>query len=118
MANVTMPILLMAALQSAAFMLALTLCSTLLFADEADEAPEFGVLFVAPGVEETYGFCTPCHSERLVAQQGLTRNRWAKIFDQMVEEYDMEVIEEPYYTIILDYLEMHYGPDRPHFQIN
>ncbi len=99
------------------FALALALCCAPTLADEPVLEPVFGVLFDAPGVEETYGFCTACHSERLVAQQGLTRTGWVKVFDQMIEEHAMAEIEEPFYSIILDYLEMHYGPDRPHFPL-
>lgn len=80
----------------------------------ADDA-EFGVLFVAPGVEETFYACTACHSERIIAQQGLSRKHWDETFEWMVEEQDMDEIEEPDRTIILDYLAKHYNEDRPNF---
>lgn len=76
---------------------------------------EFGVLFVAPGVEETFYACTACHSERIIAQQGLSRKHWDETFEWMVEEQGMDEIEEPDRTIILDYLEKHYNEDRPNF---
>ncbi len=84
-------------------------------AAEGEIAGDFGVLFVAPGVEETYFACTACHSERIVAQQGLTRERWDHLFEWMVEEQGMAELEEPERTIILDYLSEHYNTDRPHF---
>lgn len=76
---------------------------------------EFGVLFVAPGVEETFYSCTACHSERIIAQQGLSRKHWDETFEWMVEEQGMDEIDEPDRTVILDYLEKHYNEDRPNF---
>ncbi|MEO1679535.1 MAG: cytochrome c family protein [Pseudomonadota bacterium] len=83
--------------------------------DGAAEAYEFGVLFDAPGVETTYYACVACHSEMIVAQQGLTRDEWDEMFEWMVEEQGMSEIEEPDRTEILDYLAAHYNTDRPNF---
>ncbi len=80
-----------------------------------DEPPEFGVLFQAAGVEETFYTCTACHSERIVAQQGLTRAHWDELLVWMVDEQEMDEIEEPDRSVILDYLAAHYGEDRPNF---
>ena len=82
---------------------------------EAEEG-EYGVLFQAPGVEETFYACSACHSEKLVAQQGLPRERWERLLDWMVAEQGMTELEPEERAIILDYLTTHYGPDRPHFQ--
>ena len=82
---------------------------------EDAEPPEFGVLFVAPGVEETYAYCSACHSDRLVAQQGLTREAWDELIHWMVDEQGMAEIDEPDYGIVIDYLSTNYGIDRPHF---
>lgn len=76
---------------------------------------DFGVLFDAPGVEATYYACTACHSERIVAQQGLTRSEWDDLLGWMVEEQGMSEIDEPERSEILDYLAKNYGPDRPNF---
>ena len=73
------------------------------------------MLFVAPGVEDTYYACTACHSEMIVAQQGLTRANWEKMLEWMVEEQGMSEIDEPDRTAILDYLAEHYNEDRPNF---
>lgn len=81
----------------------------------ADEDPEFGILKVAPGVEETYYACTACHSEMIVAQQGLTRQHWDDLFEWMVDEQGMSEIDEPDRSLILDYLAEHYNEDRPNF---
>lgn len=77
--------------------------------------PEFGALVAAEGAEETYGYCAACHSERLVAQQGLTRARWSGMLEWMVEEQGMAEIDEPDLSRILDYLARNYGTDRPNF---
>lgn len=79
----------------------------------SDEEPEFGILFVAPGVEETFYTCTACHSEMIIAQQGLTRKKWDELFEWMVDEQGMDEIEEPDRSAILDYLTKHYNTDRP-----
>ena len=76
---------------------------------------EFGVLYAAPGVEETYSYCTACHSERTVAQQGLTKESWEELLEWMIDEQDMDVIDEPEYTAIINYLTINYGVDRPNF---
>ncbi len=81
----------------------------------AEEEPEFGLLVEKSGVEETHAYCSACHSERIVAQQGLTRKDWADLLEWMIDEQEMEPIEEPDYTIILDYLDKHYNTDRPNF---
>ncbi len=80
-----------------------------------EEPPEYGVFFVADGVEETYAYCTACHSERLVAQQGLDRYDWIELLEWMVEEQSMAEIEEPDLGIVLDYLTTNYNIDRPNF---
>ena len=76
---------------------------------------DLGLLVAGEGAAETHAYCTPCHSERIVAQQGLTRSDWDELFHQMVEEHEMNPIEEPDRARVLDYLTAHYGPDRPNF---
>ena len=80
----------------------------------SDES-EFGVLFVAEGVEETFDYCNTCHSVRLVAQQGLDRDDWIELLEWMVDEQAMAEIEEPDLSIVLDYLTTNYNIDRPNF---
>ena len=65
------------------------------------------------GADATHAHRTVCHSERLVAQQGLTRTDWEETLEQMVEEHGMNPIEEPVLGRILTYLSTHYGTDRP-----
>ena len=78
-------------------------------------AIDLGVLVAGEGAEETYAYCTACHSERIVAQQGLTRADWEELLEQMVEENGMAPIEEPDRDRVLSYLTARYGPDRPNF---
>lgn len=94
-------------------LMAATLVSPVFASD--DDEPEYGVLIDKPGAEETFIYCAACHSERIVAQQGLDRKGWEELFVWMVEEQEMEPIEEPDYTIVLDYLTKHYNVDRPNF---
>ena len=84
-------------------------------AETEEDDYEFGVLFDAPGVEETFYACSACHSEMIVAQQGLTRGGWEEMFEWMADEQGMSEIDEPDYSAILDYLSAHYGEDRPNF---
>ena len=79
------------------------------------QPPDLGALVTGEGAEETHAYCTACHSERIVAQQGLTRSDWEELLEQMVEENGMEPIEEPELGRVLGYLATHYGPDRPNF---
>jgi cytochrome c len=76
---------------------------------------EFGVLVEEPGVEETFYACAACHSERLVAQQGLTRERWDHLLVWMVEEQGMQPLDPDERETVLDYLSTHYNTDRPNF---
>lgn len=68
--------------------------------------------------EETFIYCTACHSEMIVAQQGLTRDSWLGSLDWMIEELGLDEIEGPDLTLIIDYLEKNYGVDRPNFPKN
>jgi cytochrome c len=79
------------------------------------ESRDFGVLVDAPGVEKTYAYCTPCHSEMIVAQQGKSRAHWADLLEWMTEEQGMAEIAEPDRSAVLDYLAANYGEDRPNF---
>ena len=83
--------------------------------DTVEEEPEFGVLHVAKGVETTYYTCAGCHSEMIVAQQGLNRAGWEELLEWMVDEQGMSALEEPELSEVLDYLSTHYSEDRPNF---
>ena len=82
------------------------------------EEEDFGLMFVAEGVDTTYYSCTGCHSEMIVVQQGKTRENWDKLLDWMVEEQGMDELVQEDRDIILDYLAAHYNTDRPNFPRN
>ena len=84
-------------------------------APQPGQPPALGVLVAGEGAEETHAYCTACHSERIVAQQGLTREDWEELLEQMVEENGMNPIVGPDLGRVLSYLATHYGPDRPNF---
>lgn len=81
------------------------------------DSPNFGALVAGDGAAETYAYCIVCHSERLVAQQGLTRQGWEEVIDLMVEEHGMVPLAGPILDRVLGYLSTHYGPDRPNFPL-
>lgn len=66
-----------------------------------------------PGREETFYNCVACHAFRLVAQQGMSRERWDGTLDWMVERHGMTAIEGAERELILDYLAEHYPPRAP-----
>ena len=72
-----------------------------------------GILKSAAGATETFDACTSCHSERIIAQQGLTREGWEETLRWMVDEQEMAPLDETQRTRILDYLSTHYNTDRP-----
>lgn len=76
------------------------------------EEDELGGIPRGPGAEETYYLCSACHSFRLVAQQGLSRERWAEALVWMVEEQEMEQPEPADLELMIAYLTKYYGPDR------
>ena len=80
-------------------------------AEDAQPPAKFGVFVEADGVEETFAFCTPCHSEHIVVQQRLAREDWDAVLEDMVDEQGMVQIPEPTRTRILDYLSERYGRD-------
>ena len=79
--------------------------------------PHLGVLVAGDGAAETYAYCIACHSERLVAQQGLNRQGWEEVIELMVDEHGMAPIAGPTLDRMLGYLSTHYGPDRPNFPL-
>ena len=81
------------------------------------DSHNFGVLVAGDGAAETHAYCIACHSERLVAQQGLTWQGWEEVIDLMVEEHGMTPIEGPNLDRVLGYLSTHYGPDRPNYPL-
>ena len=64
------------------------------------------------GRDEVFGLCGPCHSMKLVTQQGLSRSTWEEVLVFMVEEQEMAELDPEDEKLVLDYLTKFYGPDR------
>ena len=67
-----------------------------------DEAPE--TYPDHPNREETFYFCTACHSFQIVAQQGLSRQRWDEVMTWMTERHKMPDVQGEDREKMLDYL--------------
>jgi hypothetical protein len=57
-----------------------------------------------PNREDTFYFCTACHSFKIVAQQRMSRERWDESLTWMVERHNMPKVEGEDREKILDYL--------------
>jgi len=57
-----------------------------------------------PNREDTFYFCTACHSFKIVAQQGMSRERWNETFDVMVARHKMVDVKGEPREKMLDYL--------------
>lgn len=77
-----------------------------------DQAADFGGLPEGKGREFVHAFCGACHSVRLVAQQGLSRQRWDHLLDWMREEQGMPALDAERRELVLDYLSRHLGEER------
>ena len=58
----------------------------------------------APNREDTFYFCTACHGFKIVAAQGLSRERWNETFDLMVSRHKMADVQGEQRDQMLDYL--------------
>ena len=57
-----------------------------------------------PNRENTFYFCTACHSFKLVAAQAMSRERWDDSLTWMVERHKMPDVQGDDRNKILDYL--------------
>ncbi len=57
-----------------------------------------------PNRNDTFYFCTACHSFKIVAQQGMSRQRWNETLDFMVLRHKMVDVQAAERDKILDYL--------------
>ena len=81
----------------------------------AEQRPRYGKLVDAPGAAVTFAFCSYCHSEQIIAQQGLSREVWAELLIWMSDEHGMPELSPQVRQEILDYLAEHYNEDRPNY---
>lgn len=58
-----------------------------------------------PNRDDAFYFCTACHSFKLVAAQGMSRQRWDESLTWMVERHNMPDVQGEDRSKILDYLE-------------
>lgn len=76
-------------------------------AESVDDLP------AGPGREETFGLCAACHNFRLVAAQGMSRERWDESMTWMTVRHNMPDVQGEERKLILDYLATHYPPRAP-----
>jgi hypothetical protein len=57
-----------------------------------------------PNRDDAFYFCTACHSFKIVAAQGLSRERWDESLDWMVQRHNMPDVQGEDRKKILDYL--------------
>ena len=76
-----------------------------------DESPED--FAPGPGREEAFYACTACHNFKLVAAQGLSRERWDDTLTFMTTRHNMPALAGDERRLVLDYLETAYPPRPP-----
>ena len=54
--------------------------------------------------DDTFYFCTACHGFKIVAQQGMSRERWNETFDVMTKRHGMVDVQGEQRDQMLDYL--------------
>lgn len=76
----------------------------------SDERPED--FPAGPGRDETFYACVACHNFKLIAAQGMSRDKWDETLTWMTTRHNMPEINGKDRGLILDYLEKHY-PSKP-----
>lgn len=71
-------------------------------AQQADEKPEH--FPDGPSREDTFYFCTACHGFKIVAAQGMSRERWDESLTWMSDRHRMPKLEGREREKVLDYL--------------
>lgn len=66
-----------------------------------------------PGRDETFYGCTACHAFKLVAAQGMTRERWDETIQWMIERHKMIEPAAEERKAMLDYLSENYPQRSP-----
>jgi hypothetical protein len=64
-----------------------------------------------PHREDTFYFCTACHSFRIVAAQGMSRQRWDETLTFMTARHNMVDVQGEQREQMLDYLSVAF-PER------
>lgn len=80
-------------------------------AEDPDSYPD------GPGRDDAFYACAGCHAFRVVANQGLSRERWDETISYMTERHGMQKLEGKDRELILNYLAKTYPPKtQPGFQ--
>lgn len=74
---------------------------------------DYGGLRPDYGREETYYFCSPCHSDARIRKARKSRDEWSATIDRILKQYPYEPLDPQEREIILDYLSKQYGPNVP-----
>jgi hypothetical protein len=83
----------------------LALAAALLLVPPAAAAEEKPEDYPAgPHREDTFYFCSACHGFKIVAQQGMSRERWDESLSWMTERHKMPKLEGKDRERMLDYL--------------
>ncbi|WP_332685186.1 hypothetical protein [Bosea sp. (in: a-proteobacteria)] len=77
----------------------------------AEETPE--MFPDAPHREEAFYACIACHNFKLVAAQGMSREKWGETLAWMVSKHNMQPLAEEDRKKVLDYLEASFPPKAP-----
>ncbi|MBY0532291.1 MAG: hypothetical protein K2P86_10010 [Xanthobacteraceae bacterium] len=77
------------------------------FVPQAEDPDNFPA---GPGRDDAFYACAGCHAFRLVANQGLTRERWNETINYMTERHGMPKLEGKDRELILNYLAKTYPP--------
>ncbi len=80
------------------------------FEPRQEEPEEFPDL---PGREDTFYFCSACHSFKLVAQQGMSRRQWDETIALMTQRHGMPPLDDKDREVVLNYLESAYPARTP-----
>jgi cytochrome c len=80
-------------------------------ASEAEDLAEYEGLPPGEGRDMVFAVCGGCHSNRLVSQQGLSRDDWDELLDWMAEEQGMAELDDETRGVILDYLATNLNTD-------
>lgn len=78
----------------------------------AEDEQDWHGLPPGKGREETFYLCSPCHSLKMVTQQGLSASRWDEAITWMVAKQAMPPLEPGDRKLIVEYLAKFYGEDR------
>ena len=73
-----------------------------------DETPE--EFPAGPGRDEAFYSCVACHNFKLVAAQGMDRERWSGTIDFMTARHNMPPLEGDDRKLVLEYLATAFPP--------